>query len=80
MKAKLFRYGAALLGAVFLLQFYFVREMVVIEILFALSLMVALTVAGTACLIGYEVLLWLERPRPSRAKAQVIWKQRSIEP
>jgi membrane fusion protein (multidrug efflux system) len=56
------------------------RELAVIEILFALVLIVALALAGSACLIGYAVLLWLERPRPSHAKPRMSWKERSIEP
>jgi len=80
MNSRLLRYVAALVTAVLLLQSYFIREIVVLEILFALLLFVALVVAGTACLIGYAVLLWLERPRPSHAKSHIAWKERSIEP
>jgi hypothetical protein len=79
MNCRFLRYSAALLGAILLLQSYFIREIVVIEILFALVLIVALALAGTACLIGYAVLLWLERPRPSHAKPHIAWKERSIE-
>ena len=80
MNSKLARYWGGLVAVVLLFQFYFVRELAVIEILFALVLIVALALAGTACLIGYAVLLWLERPRPSHAKPRMSWKERSIEP
>jgi uncharacterized membrane protein len=80
MNSKLARYWGGLVAVVLLFQFYFVRELAVIEILFALVLIVALALAGTACLIGYAVLLWLERPRPSHAKPQIAWRERSIEP
>jgi hypothetical protein len=80
MNSRFIRYIAVLLAAVLLLQFYFVREIVVLELLFAALLIVALVVAGTACLLGYAVLLWLERPRPSHAKPHIAWKERSIEP
>jgi len=80
MNSSFLRYIAALLGVVLLLQFYFVREMAVVEILFALLLIVALVVARTGCLIGYALLLWLERPRPNHAKPHIAWKERSIEP
>lgn len=80
MNSRFPRYIAALVAVVLLLQSYFVREIVVLEILFALLLIVVLVVAGTACLIGYAVLLWVERPRPSRAKPHIAWKERSIEP
>lgn len=78
--AGFFAIAAALLGSILLLQSYFIREIVVIEILFALVLIVALALAGTACLIGYAVLLWLERPRPNHAKPHIAWKERGIEP
>ena len=80
MNSRFLRCAAALLAAVLLLQFYFIREMVLMEILFALVLIVALVGAGTACLIGYSLLLWLERPRRSHARPRIAWKERSIEP
>lgn len=80
MKSRFLRYAVALLAAVLLLQFHFAREIVVIELFFALLFIVAVVVAGAACLIGYAVLLWLERPRPSHAKPHNTWKERSIEP
>lgn len=80
MNSRCVRYSAALLISVLLLQSYFIREIVVIEILFALLLIVALVVTGTAYLIGYALLLRLERPRTSHAKPHIAWKERSSEP
>lgn len=80
MNVRLARYSAALLGVVLLLQFYFIREIAVIEVLFALLLIATLVLAGAAYMIGYAVLLWLERPRPRLAKPEIPWKERSIEP
>lgn len=80
MNSRLHRYIAALLVAALLLQFYFVRELLMLELLFAVFLIVALVVAGILYLIGYAVLLWLERPKPSHPKPHVVWKERSIEP
>jgi hypothetical protein len=80
MNSRLLRYSAGLVAAVLLLQSYFVRELLMTELLFALVLIGLLVVAGTAYLIGYAVLLWVERPLPSQPKPQVAWKERSIEP
>jgi uncharacterized membrane protein len=80
MNSRFRRYAASLLAAVLLLQFYFIRELVVMEILFALVLIVALVGAGTAYLIGYSLLLWLERPRRSHVRPRIAWKERGIEP
>jgi hypothetical protein len=74
MNSKFLRHIAGLLAAAVLLQFYFVREILVMEILFALFLIVALVVAGAGYLIGCAMLLWLERLRSSPAEL------RSIEP
>ena len=79
MNSRLFRYSVGLVAAVLLLQSYFVRQIVVLELLFALLLIVASLIGGTACLIGYAVLLWLKQPRRSHAKPQVIWKERTFE-
>lgn len=79
MNSRLLRYSAGLVAGVLLLQSYFVRELVVFELLCAFSLIAALVIGGTVCLIGYAVLLWLEQPRRSHAEPQVIWKERSIE-
>jgi hypothetical protein len=80
MNSRSFRYAAALLLAVLLLQSYFIRDMLVLEIFFALLFIVTLVFVGTASLIGYALLLWDERPRPSSAKPRLAWKERSIEP
>jgi hypothetical protein len=72
---QVLRYSAALLAAILLLQSYFIREIVVTEILFALVLIVALALAGMASLIGYAVLLWLERPRPNHANLTLHGKR-----
>lgn len=79
MNSRLLRYAAALLVGVFLLQFYFIREIVVIEIFFALLHIAALVVALAAFLIGYAALLWLERPPQIQRNPQIAWKERSIE-
>jgi hypothetical protein len=79
MNSRLLRYSAGLVAVVLLLQSYLVRELVVLELLFALSLIVALIIGGTVYLVGYALLLWLEQPWRSHAKPQVIWKDRSIE-
>ena len=80
MNSKFIRYTAALLAVVLLLQSYVIRELLVTELLFALLLIGLLVVAGTAYLIGYALLLWVERPRPNHAKPHIAWKERSIEP
>jgi hypothetical protein len=80
MNCTIRRFAAALLVGAVLLQSYFIREIVVLGILFSLLLLMALVVGGTAYLIGYVALLWLERPRPSHAKPHIAWKERSIEP
>jgi len=79
MNSTVVRYAAAFLAAVLLLQFYFVRAIVVIEILFALLLIAALVIAVMAYLVGYAALLWVERPRQIRRKPRIAWKERSIE-
>lgn len=80
MNSRFLRYTAALLAVVLLIQSYVIRELLVTELLFALLLVGLLAVAGTAYLIGYAVLLWVERPRSSQPKPQVAWKESSIEP
>jgi len=79
MNSRVPRYAPALLAAVFLLQFYSIREIVVIEILFALLLIAASVVAVAVYLIGYAALLWLERPPQIQRNPQIAWKERSIE-
>jgi hypothetical protein len=79
MNSRLFRYSAGVVAAVLLLQSYFVRQLAVLELLFALLLIVASLIGGTVCLIGYTALLWLERLRRGHAKPQVIWKERTFE-
>lgn len=79
MNPRLQRSMAAILAAVLLLRSYFVRELLVIELFFALLLLVAFVVGGTAYLLGSAVMSWLEKPRRGRAKSHVVWIEGSIE-
>jgi hypothetical protein len=59
----------AALAAIFLLQFYFVRELLAVELFFALGFAVVLLFGGPAYLIGSAGASWLERPQRSQSKA-----------
>jgi len=63
------RWLIAVLAAIFLLQFYFVRELLVVELFFALGFAVLLLLGGPAYLIGSAGVSWLVQPRSSQAKA-----------
>jgi hypothetical protein len=49
-----------LIAAVFLLQFYYVRELVFMEAVLALGLVVVALI-GALCALGYIVALWLRK-------------------
>jgi hypothetical protein len=75
MNSRLLRHSAGLVAVVLLLQSYFVRELVVLELFCAFSLIASLVIGGTVYLIGYAVLLWLEQPRRSHAEPQSYGKR-----
>ncbi len=52
--------GFGLIAAVFLLQFYYVRELVFAEVVLALGFVV-LAVIGALCALGYIAVLWLRK-------------------
>ena len=79
MNTRLLRPLAWLLAAVVFLQFYFVREILVIGILFAILFVVGLVLLGTAYLIFHTMVVQLERLWPSYSKAQITLEERSIE-
>lgn len=57
------------LAALFLLQFYSVRELLAAELFFALGFAVVLVLGGLAYLIVSAGFSWLEQPRRSPSKA-----------
>jgi hypothetical protein len=59
----------AALAAIFLLQFYFVRELLAVELFFALGFAVVLVLGGPAYLIGSAGVSWLGQPGRSQSKA-----------
>jgi hypothetical protein len=63
------RWLIAVLAGIFLLQFYFVRELLAVELFFALGFAVVLAFGGPAYLIGSVGVSWLEQPRRSQSKA-----------
>lgn len=67
--AKVRRKLIGVLAALFLLQFYFVRELLAVELFFALAFAVVLVLGGPAYLIVSANLTWLEQPRRSPSKA-----------
>jgi hypothetical protein len=68
-KVRVHRSLLAALAAIFLLQFYFVRELLAVELFFSLGFAAVLVLGGPAYLIGSSGASWLEgRPR-SQSKA-----------
>ena len=68
-KVRVRRKLLAALAAIFLLQFYFVRELLAVELFFALGFAVVLLLGGPAYLIGSAGASWLERRPRSQSKA-----------
>jgi hypothetical protein len=68
-KTKVRRRLVAVLAAIFLLQFYFVQELLAAELFFALGFAVVLALGGPAYLIGSAGLSWLDHPRRSQSNA-----------
>ena len=68
-KVRAHRRLLAALAAIVLLQFYFVRELLAVELFFALGFAVVLLLGGPAYLIGSAGASWLGRPRRSQSKA-----------
>ena len=78
-KVRVHRRLLAALAAIFLLQFYFVRELLAVELFFALGFAVVLVLGGPAYLIGSAGASWLGRPRRSQSKAtQPLGESRSL--
>ena len=67
-KVRVRRKLLAALAAIFLLQFYFVRELLAVELFFALGFAVVVVLGGPAYLIGSASVSWLEKPRSSQSK------------
>lgn len=67
-KVRVHRRLLAALPAIFFLQFYFVRELLAVELFFALGFAVVLLLGGPAYLIGSAGVSWLGRPRRSQSK------------
>ena len=59
----------AVLTVLFPLQFYFVRELLVLELFFALGFAVVLSLGGPAFFIGWVGVTWLRQPRRNQLKA-----------
>jgi hypothetical protein len=59
----------AVLTAFFLLQSYFVRELLLLELLFGLGFAVVLLLGGPAYLIGWAGVTWLQQTRRDQLKA-----------
>jgi hypothetical protein len=68
-KLKVRRRLLAALAAIFLLQFYFVRELLAVELFIALGFAAVLVLGGPAYLIGSAGASWLERSPRSQSKA-----------
>ncbi len=68
-KARVCRWVLVVLAVIFLLQFYFVRELLAAGLFFALGFAVVLALGGPAYLIGSAGVSWLEHPRRSQSNA-----------
>jgi hypothetical protein len=68
-KARVLQVLVVVLTVLFLLQFYFVRELLVLELFFGLSFAVVLLLGGPAYLIGWASVTWLRQPRRNQLKA-----------
>ena len=68
-KARVCRWVMVVLAVIFLLQFYFVRELLVAELFSALGFALVLALGGTAYLIGSAGVSWLEHLRRSQSNA-----------
>jgi hypothetical protein len=79
MNTRLLRPLLWLLASIVLLQFYFVREILVMGIIFAILFGLGFVLLGTTYLIVHTMLLQLERLLPSHSKVQITWEERSIE-
>jgi hypothetical protein len=73
--------GFGLIAAVFLLQFYYVRELLFAEVLVALGFMVVALI-GALCAVGYIAALWLRKldSRLGALEAYVRVRQRQPFP
>lgn len=67
-KVRVHRKLLAALAAISLLQFYFVRELLAVELFFALGFTVVLVLGGPAYLIVSARVSWSGQPRKSQSK------------
>jgi hypothetical protein len=68
-KARVRRWVMVVLAVIFLLQFYFVRELLAAELFFAFGFAGLLALGGPTYLIGSAGVWWLEQPRRSQSNA-----------
>ena len=61
--------SVAVLTVVFLLEFYFVRELLVAELFVGLGFAVVLLLGSSAYFIGWVGVTWLQQPQRKQVKA-----------
>lgn len=68
-KTRLRKGLMAIVAVVLLLQFYFVRELLMAELLFALGFAVVLVLGGPVYLAGWAGVSWLQQPERDQKEA-----------